>query len=359
LIDLVVEDESAGARAKPTAMGKAVRIAVDAMGGDQGPGPVVEGALTAARDMGLAILLVGDRERIGPMVEALQPRLAPRCDVDVIHAAETIGMDEAPAEAVRRKPDASIRVAFQLAKDGRADAVVSAGHSGATLAIGRIVLGKIPGLERPGIAGFFPSLTGRTILIDIGANVDCRPVFLLQFGLMAEVLAAQVFKIERPQIGLLSIGQEDNKGNDLVLRAHDLLKAGVDGFIGNVEGRDLFSGRADVVVCDGFVGNVALKISEGLAETSELMLKRELRSDWASRLGSWLSHGAMRRFKRKVDYAEVGGAPLLGLNGVSIISHGASSPRAIKNAVKTAADMARADLPQRLTKRLAAAQTNA
>ena len=322
-----------------------VKIAVDAMGGDHGPEVIVQGAVAAARSLGTEIVLTGDREAVG---RALAGEESTQGLIESHHCPQVAGMDEDPAYVLRRKKDSSVRVAFDLVKSGRAQAAVSAGNSGATLAVGTVVLGRMEGVERPGIAGVFPTLTGWTVVIDVGANVDCRPSHLYQFGLMAHAYAQVVLRVERPKIGLLSIGEEDSKGNDLVRQAHDLFRASSLNFIGNVEGRDIFHGDVDVVVCDGFVGNVVLKLSEGMAEAVSLMLKEELQAGWLSHLGSLLSHGAFRRFKRKVDYAEFGGAPLLGIKGVGIISHGASPPKAIKNAIRTAAEMVRGRVPERI-----------
>ena len=324
-------------------------IAVDAMGGDRAPGVIVQGAVEAAREFGSSIVLVGDRQALE--TELSRHRI-PDGLIKVHHASQVAGMDEAPIEVLRRKKDSSIRVAFELVKSGRASAAVSAGNSGATLAVGTVVLGRLRGVERPGIAGIFPTLCGRTVVMDLGANVDCKPSFLYQFGLMAEAYARETLRIARPRVGLLSIGEEDSKGNELVLRAHDLLKKGPLHFIGNVEGRDIFSGQADVIVCDGFVGNVVLKVSEGMAEAIGTSLKKELGRSLLSRIGTLFSARALAGFKKQFDYAELGGAPLLGINGVGIISHGGSSPKAIKNAIRNAAEMSSGDLPRRLEERL-------
>jgi glycerol-3-phosphate acyltransferase PlsX len=327
-----------------------MKIAVDAMGGDSAPEVVVEGAVAAAREFGLHQVLVGSREAVQPILDRLGSW--PRDLIELKHCTEVAGMAEAPVEVLRRKKDSSIRVAFDLVKAGQADAVVSAGNSGATLAVGTVVLGRLDGIERPGIAGIFPSRKGRTVVMDIGANVDCKPSFLYQFGFMASAYAREVLDVERPRVGLLSIGEEDSKGNELVKRAHELLKQSPLNFVGNVEGRDVFNGTVDVVVCDGFVGNVMLKMAEGMAEAIGAMLKDELGAGMMSRFGALLAMGGFRRFKKRVDYAEFGGAPLLGINGVGIISHGGSTPKAIKNAVRTAAEMVGAELPVRMSELL-------
>jgi glycerol-3-phosphate acyltransferase PlsX len=326
-----------------------VRIAVDAMGGDHAPQVIVAGCAAAARDYNIPIILVGDRDAVRRELDQID---APESLLEIHHCTQVAGMDESPTDVLRHKKDASIRVAFDLVKAGEAGAAVSAGNSGASLAVGTVVFGRMKGVERPGIAGVFPTTRGRTVVIDIGANVDCKPSYLYQFAIMAEAYAQELLGLDRPKIGLLSIGEEDTKGNELVRKTHELLKTSSLNFIGNVEGRDVMTGAADVVVCDGFVGNVVLKLAEGMAEAISQMLKEELESGFVTRMGMLLSYSAFRRFKQTVDYAESGGAPLLGLKGVGIISHGRSSPKAIKNAVRLASNLAVANLPERLQKRL-------
>ena len=325
-----------------------MKIAVDAMGGDHAPEVIVQGAIAAARDQAGRIILVGDREAIERSLDAHADTSGLDDLIEIHHCTQTAGMDESPVDVLRYKKDSSIRVVFDLIKAGEADAAVSAGNSGATLAVGTIVLGRIDGVDRPGIAGVFPTPKGRTVVIDVGANVDCKPAYLYQFGVMAEAFCREIIGVNKPRVGLLSIGEEDSKGNDLVLKAHDLFRDGPLNFIGNVEGRDVITGVVDVIVCDGFVGNVVLKMAEGMAEAINLMLKDEISAGLLSRIGYLLSQGAFKRFKKRVDYAEFGGAPLLGINGIGIISHGRSSPKAIKNAIRVAGEMARADLLGRL-----------
>jgi glycerol-3-phosphate acyltransferase PlsX len=315
------------------------------MGGDRAPEVVVEGAVAAARRFGVQVILVGDQDAVHAELAKHDP---PPNAIQVVHASQVAGMDETPTDVLRKKRDSSIRVAFDLVKSGRAQAAVSAGNSGATLAVGTVVLGRLDGVERPGIAGVFPTLTGRTVVIDIGANVDSKPNYLYQFGLMGEAYAQVVLGVPQPRVGILSIGEEDSKGNELVKKAHDLFRTGTLNFIGNVEGRDVFAGHADVIVCDGFVGNVVLKLAEGLASAMGVMLKKELNADWRSRLGGLLAAPAFQRFKARMDYAEFGGAPLLGLRGVGIISHGASSAKAMMNAIRVAGELAAGDVPGRL-----------
>jgi glycerol-3-phosphate acyltransferase PlsX len=318
------------------------------MGGDRAPGAIVEGALQAAREWGQDVVLVGDSEVIGRELKRLGGELP------VQHASQVVSMEESASEALRRKRHSSIRVAFELVKRGEADGVVSAGNSGATLALGMVVLGKLEGVDRPALASLLPSLEGRTLLLDVGANVDCRARNLLQFALMGSIFLQYVLGIDNPRVGLLSIGEEDSKGNDLVKRANELLRASSLNFVGNVEGRDIFVGGADVVVCDGFVGNVCLKLSEGLAEAIAKMLRTEFEGSMSSMLGYLLAKGAFGRFKKTVDYSEYGGAPLLGINGIGLVSHGKSTPKAIKNAVKMAADFVRREVNRHLTEGLRA-----
>jgi len=309
-------------------------IAVDAMGGDDAPGPAVAGALAATRHFDLGVLLVGPADR-------LEAELARHDDVDrrrirIAEAAQVIDMEESPASALRRKPDASIRVAAAAVARGEAAALFSAGHTGATVMASHAAFGMVPGIDRPALATTLPTSAGPAVLLDIGASVDCRPHHLLQFAVMGSVFARLAFDIESPRVGLLSIGEESGKGNELTREAHRLLKSSTLAFIGNVEARDLYRGRADVVVCDGFTGNIALKTSEAVAELTERLLHDELTSTLATRVGSLLTRRALRHFRRRVDYAEYGGAPLLGLAGVAIVGHGRSGGKAIRNAVAMA-----------------------
>jgi len=314
-----------------------MRIAVDAMGGDQAPEVVIQGAIQAASEWGLEIILVGRKDAIqaGLGSSAVRPL------IHVHHCSESILMGESPVKAVRQKKDSSIRVAFGLLKRGEVDAVVSAGNSGAILAAAVQTLGRIKGVDRPAFAGVFPGVRGDVILIDVGANVDCRPAQLFQFGVMAHSFALSCMDMKDPEIGLLSIGQEGGKGNEQVRQAHDLFRASSLRFAGNVEGRDILSGRFQIIVCDGFVGNVVLKLVEGMAETLYPILNEcaEDRSHGGGTL-DWL--------KKKLDYSEHGGAPILGVRGVGIVCHGASSAKAIKNGIRTAAEYVRKDLPNRL-----------
>ncbi len=304
------------------------------MGGDAGPSAVVEGAVLASADGQTRVVLVGDEARLRREL-ATHPA-SPR--ITTLHAPTVVAMDESPSSVIRRRRDSSIWRATELVKSGDADAVVSAGHTGASMATAFFLLGTLQGVERPAIATILPTLKGAAVLLDVGANVDSKPQHLAQFAIMGHVYAQRMLAVSSPRVGLLSIGEEDTKGNELTKDAFKLLKQTQVNFIGNVEGRDVYTGDADVIVCDGFIGNVALKISEGLAEALMQVLRREITASAIGRLGSVLLRPAFRRFKRRVDYAEYGGAPLLGIDGVSIICHGRSSPKAIKNAIHVARD---------------------
>jgi len=330
-----------------------VNIAVDAMGGDWGPRVVVRGGVEAAREMDLSITLVGLKDVLEEELSQIEHDPA---RVRIHACTQVAGMNEPPLEVIRHKKDASVRVAFELVKAGACQAAVSAGNSGATMAAALTVLGRMEGVERPAAATVLPAIRGRLVIIDVGANVDCKPSYLLQFALMGAAYAEIVLKVEQPRVALLSIGQEDHKGNQLVRQTHDLLKASSLNFIGNIEGQDLFSNLADVVVCDGFVGNVVLKLSEAMGEVLSVMLRREFDFGFWPLLSIMGLKSVFRRFSRKVDYAEIGGAPLLGVNGVGIISHGRSSPKAIKNAVGGASEFVRQDLPARIAAQLKESQ---
>ena len=323
----------------------ALHIALDAMGGDRGPEELVSGAVMAARDSDLEISLVGDQARLGAI---LATHGAPSPRIHLVHASRVVGMDESPVDAIRKKKDSSIMKAFALHKEGRVDAVVSAGNSGATLASALKSLGRLEHVSRPGIAGIFPTLKGPVVMMDVGANVDCRPEHLFQFGVMATAFSQILFGLDRPRVGLLSIGEEGGKGNVLVKKSHELFQQSSLNYIGNVEGRDTFQGDVDVMVCDGFVGNVCLKLSEGLAEAVMGMLGEEIAKTLKAKLGYLLARDAFVSFKKRVDYAEYGGAPLLGIRGNAIICHGRSNAVAIKNAIRVASEMARNKVNDRI-----------
>jgi phosphate acyltransferase len=325
----------------------AVRIALDAMGGDRGPHEIVDGAVQAVAELkDLEVTLFGDQQVIKAALHSLGQSQNP-C-LHIVHTSQIIGMDESPFDAVRKKRDSSIIVAFEHLKKGEADAVVSAGNSGATMAAAIKSLGRLKNISRPGIAGIFPTLKGPVVMMDVGANVDCRPQHLFQFGVMAAAFSQVLFDIDRPRIGLLSIGEETGKGNLLVKKAHELFIQSPLNFIGNVEGRDTFQGDVDIIVCDGFVGNVCLKLSEGLAEAVIAMLREEIAKSIKAQVGYLFARDAFVNFKRRVDYAEYGGAPLLGLNGTGIICHGRSNALAIKNAIRVGAELVRKKVNNRI-----------
>lgn len=309
-------------------------IAVDAMGGDFAPHHIVDGALAAARHFDLGVTLVGP---IGRLEDELSRRPdIGRERVRLVEAPDVIAMDDAPAAALRRKPTASIKVAADLVARGEASALFSAGHTGATVIAAHAAFGMIAGVDRPALAVTVPTKRGSAVLLDVGASVECRPQHLRQFGVMGSVYAHVGLGMRSPRVGLLSIGEEATKGNELTREAYRLLGGSPVEFIGNVEARDVYSGEADVIVCDGFTGNVALKISEGLVDMVQNLLEQELSSTVTTRVGSLLTMRALRHFHRRVDYSEYGGAPLLGVAGVAIVGHGRSSARAVRNAIAMA-----------------------
>jgi len=327
-------------------------VAVDAMGGDFAPRVLVDGALAAARHFDLGVALVGRRDAI----EAELDRHAnlDKARVRVVDAPDVVAMDEAPSAALRRKPNASIRVAAEMVARGDAAALFSAGHTGATVMAAHAAFGMVPGVDRPALAATVPTPAHPAILLDVGASVECRPHHLLQFAVMGDVYARVALGLDRPRIGLLSIGEEASKGNELTRDAHRLLKASPLAFIGNVEARDVYTGQAAVIVCDGFTGNVALKVSEGLVDVVERLLADELSSTITMRVGSLIARRALRHFRRRVDYSEYGGAPLLGVAGVAIVGHGRSSAKAVRNAVAMAYRFARQRVIERIAREIAA-----
>lgn len=329
-----------------------VTIAVDAMGGDHAPASEVEGALQAVRELDVKVLLVGREDTLRPTLAALAPSGHPH--LEIRHASEQITMEDSAAKAVKQKKDSSIRVACRLVRDGAAQGVISAGNTGAVMATAKIVFGMIPGVERPALASVFPTeVEGTdTVMLDVGANVDCSPKMLAQFAIMGDCYARVMFGRERPRVGLLSIGEEEHKGNELTKGAMPLLKSLPLEFIGNVEGRDLYAGTADVIVCDGFIGNVALKVSEGLVSVISKMLREYMQATTVRKLGAALAQGAFADLKRRVDYAEYGGAPLLGVKGVCLIGHGRSNAKAIKNAIRVAARFASGNVNHRIQSEL-------
>ncbi len=322
------------------------RIAVDAMGGDYAPAEIVAGALRAAAELDVEVLLVGDSAQVQAQLAQPSPR------VELVHAPEVVEMEEEPLSAIRRKPLASINVAMALVKQQQADAVVSAGHSGAAMAAGLLRLGRLPGIDRPAIGAFFPTMmAGKQVLIlDVGANVDCRPKFLEQFAVMGSIYSEYVLGVEQPKVGLLNIGEEDCKGNDLALRTHELLRENARlNFIGNAEGRDVLSGNFDVVVCDGFVGNILLKFAEAIGNVMLQILKEELPQGLHGMVGTALLKPNLQRIKQRIDHAEHGGGLLLGVEGVCIISHGSSQAPSIYNAVRLAKEAVDHQVLERIT----------
>lgn len=328
-----------------------IRIAVDAMGGDHAPANIVDGAVAAARHLDVQVALVGPAAAVEAALESHPDWRS--LGIDVVEAPDVIGMAESPAASLRRKPRASIRVAADLVAGRQAGALFSAGSTGATVMAAYSAFGMIPGVDRPALATTIPTRAGRTVLLDAGANAECRPQHLLQFAVMGTVYARLALRIDRPRVGLLSIGEEATKGNDLTREAHRLLKSSPLNFIGNVEGRDVYGGAADVIVCDGFTGNVALKISEGLVETVEALLGDELRGTFSSQVGYLLSRRAFRRFRRRVDYSEYGGAPLVGVAGLAIVGHGRSSVKAVRNAIAMASRFATSDFLRKVEQEIA------
>jgi len=309
-----------------------VRIAVDAMGGDFAPGEIVKGAVQAVAEYGVAVILVGDEKQ----VFAEMGKHGAGDLVRVVHAPEVVEMRDHPAVAVRRKKNSSIVRATQLVKEGEADAVVSAGSTGASMASALLSLGRIKGIDRPAIAIVLPSESGFTVLLDIGANVDCKPHNLLQFGIMGYLYSRKILGVANPRVGLLSNGEEETKGNEVTLAAFPLLhNAGIN-FIGNVEGRDIYRGTADVLVCDGFIGNIVLKAGEGLAESLFKIMKEEIAKSTLAKMNSEMVEVTLKGVQKRIEYTEYGGAPLLGVNGVSVICHGMSTAKAIKNAIRVA-----------------------
>jgi len=318
-----------------------MKIAIDAMGGDHGLAPVVEGAVQAIKELDLHLVLVGHEDQIRGELDRMQwtdSRLT------VQHATQTVGMHESPAQVARKKRDSSIWVATNMVKTGEADAVVSAGNTGATMVSAFFLLGAIKGVERPAICATLPTLQGTAVMLDVGATVDCTARQLYQFGIMGHEYGKHLLGKSSPRVGLLSIGEEDTKGNDVTKEAFRLLRDSPLNFIGNLEGREVYSGNADVIVSDGFLGNVSLKISEGLADAMKKMLMREVMASRFGKLSFLFLTGPLMRLKRRTDYAEFGGAPLLGVNGISMICHGRSSAKAIKNAIIRAEALAKGRL---------------
>jgi len=324
-----------------------VRIAIDAMGGDFGHYPIVEGTLLALKQKKYLPILVGDETKIAPLIPKKYKN-----KMEIVHCTDVIAMDEQATDALKRK-DSSIYVAIDLVRQGEADAVVSAGHSGATMSLATLRIGRIKGISRPAIATFMPTSQKdkQTIVLDVGANIDCDANNLFQFAIMGDAYANKVLGCKKARVGLLSNGEEPTKGNEVTKAAYTLMSQ-LDSFVGNVEGGDIFNGSVDVVVCDGFVGNVLLKTSEGVAETISQYLKSEIKHSPVAIAGALLMKRVFRKLKKQIDYAEYGGAPLLGVKACTIISHGKSNPKAIKNAMLQAIRFIESDVNEAIRARL-------
>ena len=323
-----------------------IDIALDAMGSDKSPEPEIRGAILACRQLPVKVYLVGPERTLRPLLAKQMRRVGARhLAIKIVQASESIGMDEKAVQAVRAKRDSSMRVGLKLAREGIVAGFLTAGNTGAAMATAKMVLGTLPGVDRPALVAVLPTSTGKPcLLLDVGANVDCKPKNLEQFAVMGEMYARSVLKVARPRVGLLSIGEEEGKGNDLTREAFPLLKQLPIHFLGNVEGRDIYNGNADVVVCDGFIGNVALKASEGLARLVRESLRESLTSTVTAQVGALLSKKAFNDFKKRLDQSEYGGAPLLGVRGVCIVGHGSSNERAIMNGIRVAAEFAQANV---------------
>ena len=329
-----------------------VTVAIDCMGGDHGPCVTVHAALDfVKKHEDVCVFLVGIEEKIRPL---LADEVAPR--VSIRHASQVVAMDESPALAIRNKKDSSMRVALDLVKSGEADACVSAGNTGALMAISRFVLKMLPGIDRPAICAVLPTVTGHVHVLDLGANVDCTPEHLFQFGIMGASLVGAIEHKDRPTVGILNIGEEDIKGNDVVKRAAELLKDSGLNFVGNVEGDGLFKGEAEVIVCDGFVGNVALKVSEGLAQMLATFLRQEFSRNFLTKIAALIAIPVLKRFKRRVDHRQYNGASLLGLKGIVVKSHGSADTFSFCNALDRAADTVRSGVLARISERIAQQQ---
>ena len=322
-----------------------MRVALDGMGGDDAPRSVVAGAIEAAREYDTRIVLVGDQNLLQSELE--KHKSVPK-SISIHHAGSFVRMDESAAISIRKKKDASVAVCADLIKEGVVDAMVTAGHTGAAVVACTLKLRLLEGIERPGIGILFPTLGTPTFLIDVGANIDTKPVHLYQYAMMGDIYFRYLLRKNRPSIGILNIGEEETKGTELIKEAHQLLNKSRLHFIGNVEGRDIFNGRVDIVICDGFVGNVVLKVSESIADVIGKILKQKLGESPVTQLGALLAKPAFNALKKEIDYAEQGGAPLLGINGTCIICHGSSNARAIKNAIRVSAEFVKYEINQHI-----------
>ncbi len=326
-----------------------MKIAVDAMGGDFAPQTIVEGAFWASKNYGVKVVLVGDEDQISKELSKYPTSKLP---LYIHHASHVVAMHDSPSVVIRRMKDTSIKVSLDLAKEGQVNGVVSAGNSGAAMALAMFILRKLEGVERPAIVTIHPTLKGSTVLIDSGGNVDCKPYHLIQFAIMGDAYAKYILGKKEPRVGVLSNGEEEGKGNELTREVHDILLTTDMNYIGYVEGRDLNSGEVDIIVCEGFVGNVALKVSEGLWETIHAILKWEAQDNLRAKVAYFLMRRAIRRLKKRLDYDEYGGAPLLGINGNCVICHGASNAKAIMNAILLASNLAKNRFNEHLTQEL-------
>src|SRR5579863_986041 len=332
-------------------------IALDAMGGDHAPRAEVEGAILAAREFDVRVLLVGVETTVKHELSRHRYRGE---SIEVVNATEVITMRDSPSQAFRRKKESSLHVAARLVRDGKADALVTAGNTGAAMTVARFVLGTLPSVDRPALAAAFPNMKEKvSVVLDVGANVDSKPEQLVQFAVMGEIYYRTIWGVRRPRVALLSIGEEEMKGNEVTRETFNILKHSPLNFTGNVEGRDVFRGDVDVIVCDGFIGNIALKISEGLVEYIGGTLKKAIKSSLKSQIGYALSKEAFDDFRSRTNYSEVGGAPLLGVRGITVIGHGRSNPVAIKNAMRVAAELYRNRVNEKIDQELSAVVTAA
>ena len=326
-----------------------MKIVLDAMGGDNAPVIEVEGAVQAVQEFGHDLILVGDEGRIK---KELEKHGFSSDKIAIKHASEVIEMHDPAALSVRRKRDSSIVVGLDLIKKGQADAFVSAGNTGAVVCAATLSLRLLPGIERPGIAIALPTLKGTSLIIDVGANINTKPIHLLQYGIMADAYSRYLLEKPNPSVGLLSVGEEESKGTEFIKEAHTLLSESKLNFKGNIEGRDVYAGTVDIILCDGFVGNVILKISESVADTIMQTLKQEIKADFLATIGAVLSASAFHELKKKMDYSERGGALLLGVDGRCIICHGSSTSKAIKNAIRVAAEFVKQDVNKHIIEEL-------
>jgi phosphate acyltransferase len=335
------------------ALSSMTTIALDAMGGDHAPRAEVEGAILAAREYGVAVQLVGIEAAVK---QELARHRHDNLPIEVVPASEVVTMTDSPSQAFRRKKESSLHVAARLVRDGKADALVSAGNTGAVMTVSRFVIGTLPSVDRPALAWAFPNMREKvSVMLDVGANVDSKPEHLEQFAVMGDIYYRAIWGVKRPRVALLSIGEEEVKGNELTREAAARIKQTQLNFVGNVEGRDIFRGTVDVIVCDGFIGNIALKLSEGLAEHISGMLKKAIKSSLRSQIGYALSKRAFDALRRKTDYSEYGGAPLLGIRGITIIGHGRSNANAVKNALRVASELCRSRVNEKIEQELSAA----